>query len=107
MATETNLGLDNGLTIENFNSQSMVEVESSNIHSIGYFPITHTPHGAIAVQFKSGIDKQEVYLYHPFNKNMMAEFLAAESKGKFLNKFIKNSAVNVEKVTTLWDQKDS
>ncbi len=56
-------------------------VESSNITAIGY----DEEKRELRVQFKSGAE----YIYSDVPQDVVQAFLAAESKGKYLNEHIK------------------
>ena len=58
-------------------------VDSSNLASIGYDPSNKT----LEVEFHSS----GVYQYHDVPQNIYDEFVAASSKGKFLNAHIKDN----------------
>lgn len=59
-------------------------VESSNIASVGFCP----DRKCIEVEFKSGA----VYEYPACDQALFDDFMAAESKGKFLNAHLKQRA---------------
>jgi KTSC domain-containing protein len=56
---------------------SMVPVESSNIHSVGYHPASST----MWVIFKDGGH----YVYNGVKPKVHADFMASKSKGKFFH----------------------
>lgn len=56
-------------------------VESSTVLSIGYDPATET----LEVEFKNG----GIYQYYNVPAPLHQEFMASESKGKFLHVYIK------------------
>lgn len=58
-------------------------VASSNIASVGYDEKTET----LEVEFLSGA----VYQYYGVPKNIHEELMKAQSKGQFLNTYIKNA----------------
>jgi hypothetical protein len=60
----------------------MIPVKSSNIHSIGY------EDGKLKVQFRNGSE----YEYLGVTEAEHAEFMDAESKGRWLNQFIAQRA---------------
>lgn len=62
----------------------MTEVESSNIQAVGFDP----KHGAF-IEFKTG----DYYRYPNVDYAVFQNLLAAESKGKFFNQFIKPDPV--------------
>lgn len=64
---------------------AMDEVESSQIHAIGYDDKT----GTLAIQFKGKNGPGSVYHYQNIGADFFAEFKAAESIGKFFGKNIK------------------
>lgn len=57
-------------------------VASSNIHSIGYDPKSQT----LEVEFLSGA----VYQYYGVAENIYERLMQQQSKGRFLNMYIKN-----------------
>ena len=57
-------------------------VVSSNVHSVGYDPNTHT----LEVEFLSG----GVYQYYGVSQNLYDQMMRASSKGQFLHAYIKN-----------------
>lgn len=59
----------------------MIKVNSSNIESIGY------EKNDLFVEFKTG----NIYKYSNVEKTLYEDFLKSESKGQFLNSFIKNN----------------
>lgn len=59
----------------------MNKVDSSNIESIGY------EKNDLIVEFKNG----NTYKYFNVEKTLYEAFLKSDSKGKFLNNFIKNN----------------
>lgn len=62
----------------------MIFVDSSNVEAIGYAPQTQE----LYVRFiKSG----ETYIYYNVEEWVFAEFLQADSKGRYLNTRIKPS----------------
>lgn len=61
------------------NIPSMTPVESSNLESVGHDGTN------LFVRFKNG----SVYVYFHVPKALYQELLAAESKGNFLNNYIK------------------
>jgi hypothetical protein len=63
----------------------MIEVVSSNIHSVGYDEETET----FFVTFKGG----KTYSYDNVSPYTYNELMDAESVGKFFNQFIKNQFV--------------
>lgn len=60
---------------------TMIEVESSQIHSIGYDPKSKM----LVVNFKRG----GIYQYSDVPQEVFDQFMAAPSKGKFLGAEIK------------------
>ncbi|MGI6668961.1 MAG: KTSC domain-containing protein [Acetivibrionales bacterium] len=60
-----------------------IPVSSSNIASIGYDEATST----LEVEFLSG----RIYHYYGIPKYLYDEFINAESKGKYLNEYIKKA----------------
>lgn len=58
------------------------KVASSNIHSVGY----DSDKRKLEVKFRS----KSIYQYDDVPEKVYRRFLSAESKGKFLNKHIKN-----------------
>ena len=67
----------------------MIYVDSTNIEAIGYDAASSELH----VQFlKTGL-----YVYHDVPQEVFNEFLAANSKGSFFNRNIKNAFTNFEK----------
>lgn len=63
-----------------------IEVESSNIHSVGYEkPILH-----IVFKDKQG-NAGSKYGYQPFTEEAYKDFMAAESKGKYFSANIRNN----------------
>ena len=65
-------------------------VESSNIAAIG----SEVGNPDLHVQFKSGAE----YIYSDVPQDVVQAFLAAESKGKYLNEYIKG-VYEAEKVS--------
>ncbi|MBN7138962.1 KTSC domain-containing protein [Lysobacter enzymogenes] len=67
----------------------MVEVESSQIHSIGHDPETNT----LAVRFYRGFGRGKelgpLYHYENVSPDDFAQFRDAESKGRHFGRFIK------------------
>lgn len=67
----------------------MVEVESSQIHSIGHDPETST----LAIRFYRGFGRDQrvgsLYHYANFPAADFAQFRDAESKGRHFGQFIK------------------
>ena len=57
-------------------------VASSNIRSVGYDPQSQT----LEVEFLSGT----IYQYYGVPENMYEQMLKEQSKGRFLNTYIKN-----------------
>lgn len=68
--------------MSNQDSIARAFVDSSCIASIGYCMKTET----LEIEFRSGI----VYRYHRVPNDSYRALLRAESKGSFLNRFIKN-----------------
>lgn len=64
----------------------MINVESSNINSVGFDKETLT----LRVKFKSGL----TYEYSPVSPELFALLISAESVGKFFNTHIK-SDINI------------
>jgi hypothetical protein len=60
-----------------------IKVESSNIESVGW------ENDTLEVAFKNN----RTYHYHDLTKEVYEMFLKAESKGKFLNQFVKERYV--------------
>lgn len=67
----------------------MIKVESSNIIAIGWAEDT------LYVQYKGGL-----YMYEKVPENIWEQFKAAESKGRFMNTFVKGQ-YNYTKINTL------
>lgn len=65
------------------NEMDRLLVGSSNVASVGYDEATET----LEVEFQSGA----IYQYHNVGSNMHESFMAAPSKGAFLNAYIKNA----------------
>ena len=61
----------------------MHAVSSTNLHSVGYDPVSHT----LRVQFRSG----SVYEYDGIGAAVFQSLMAAESKGKHFRQFISSS----------------
>ncbi|WP_420618849.1 KTSC domain-containing protein [Candidatus Poriferisocius sp.] len=59
------------------------QVSSSNIKAIGYDVPTET----LEVEFLSGW----VYQYYGVSQSVHGEFMKSQSKGRFLNQYIKNA----------------
>lgn len=57
-------------------------VASSNVRTVGY----NEPAETLEVEFLNG----RVYQYYGVPKHMHGRFMAAQSKGQFLNTYIKN-----------------
>ena len=57
-------------------------VASSNVRSMGYDPQTQT----LEVEFMSGT----IYQYYGVPENMYDQMMKEQSKGRFLNAYIKN-----------------
>jgi len=68
---------------------NMQTVESSQIHAIGYDEPTKT----LRIQFKAKAKPGSVYDYANVPPELFAEFLAAESKGKFFGARVKRETV--------------
>ena len=64
---------------------NFTEVKSSQVHSIGYDPETKT----LAVRFHGKDGPGSLYEYSGIGPEKYADFMKAESKGKFLGKYIK------------------
>lgn len=63
-----------------------IEVESSNIHSVGYEnPVLH-----IVFKDKQG-NAGAKYGYRPITEEAYRDFMAAESKGKYFSMYIRNN----------------
>ena len=62
---------------------NMIPVESTNLASVGYDPLPRT----LYVTFHSG----STYAYFGVPESVYRELMQADSKGRFLNQFIKNS----------------
>lgn len=78
---------------------NLTPCESSQIHAHGYDHETKT----LALQFKhKGNDGKpvagSVYYYSDFSPETYADFCAAESKGSFFGKRIKNGGFNFTKI---------
>lgn len=64
------------------------EVESSNLHSVGYDPESSN----LFVIFKDALGGPgRKYAYTNVQPHVYAELMAAPSKGKYLNAFVKNA----------------
>jgi hypothetical protein len=61
----------------------MTQVESSNIHAIGF----DEDNSILYIDFKP----MSPYSYTGVDKDVFEEFLAADSKGKFFHQYIKNN----------------
>ena len=65
-------------------------VESSDVVSVGY----DENEMLMEIEFRTGA----VYIYYDVPKDFYLRFMAAESKGKFVNYVIKRSGLAYEKV---------
>lgn len=66
---------------------AMQPVESSQIHSAGFDPVT----GTLALQFKQKNGLSAVYHYPNWTQEKHDAFLGAESLGKHFGQFIKGN----------------
>lgn len=66
----------------------LTPVESSQIHAVGFDPIT----GTLAIQFKSHGGPGGVYHYANWTQEKHDAFLGAESLGKHFGQHIKGNA---------------
>ena len=62
----------------------LTPVESSNIESVGYDPGTHR----LYVRF---LQSGQAYVYYDVDERVFEDFLAADSKGRFLNSEIRGA----------------
>jgi hypothetical protein len=70
------------------NDIALEPVESSQIHAVGFDPVTNR----LAIQFKSKAGPGSIYHYRNFTADDFAAFRAAESLGAHFGKFIKPEA---------------
>lgn len=69
-----------------------IEVESSNIYSIGY----DRQHHVLEVQFRRSGGPGPVYRYHGVPPDLWEQFLMSPSKGRFFNDNIKGTFYTVK-----------
>ena len=67
---------------------ALTPVESSQIAGIGHDPATST----LAVQFKKKAGPGSIYYYSNVPAQVFADFIGAESKGKYFGANIKSNA---------------
>lgn len=75
----------------------MIEVESSMIHSAGY----DEKEMSMYVRFKTTDD---VYKYKEVPSGIFTKFMAAPSKGQFLNQFVVKAGYEYEKIGNAYTQ---
>lgn len=77
-------------TIKGGNFVDRIPVSSSNVASIGYDESTST----LEVEFLSG----RIYHYYGIPKHVYESFIDADSKGKYLNNYIKKAGYSYARV---------